>query len=89
MTQIVITVEQNFQKLTFKASGQTKQSSRVVAEMKRGRIEPETEEIWSNVTFPVPSLPATNLAYCSLIDVQYFLEVIFRYTAAGLQKKNI
>ena len=43
-----------------------KNETRVVAEIKRGKIHPGTLDMWDGVTLKIPAVPPTNLAGITL-----------------------
>ncbi len=64
-----------FQRVTFSVPGRSKEISRTMSKLKRGQIDAESEDIWRNVAFPIPLVaPPSRLPYCSVIDVEYFLQ---------------
>jgi len=61
--------------VTYKATRKTKNTRRVVAELRRGRIGPGEEDTWDNVLMHIPPVPPTNLGGSSnIISLQYSLE---------------
>ena len=62
--------------VTYKTSRKNRTERRVVAERRRGRIDPGDTDSWDNVLMDIPPLPPTRLGgACSIIEVQYSLEV--------------
>ena len=58
---------------TFHAEGQSKIVERVISELQRGAFK--DEEIWDNVPISIPSLPPSGLSHCSIINIEYRIEV--------------
>ena len=65
------------EKVTFKAGGHTRSTSRIIAEQQRGRIGPGDSDLWNKVAMYVPGLPPSNLGgSCNIIQLQYILQLV-------------
>lgn len=60
---------------TYRAHGDTKQTSNTVCLKSHGPTAPGADDIWSGESFALPPLPPTGMPYCNLIDTQYKLKV--------------
>lgn len=66
------------QRTIFKAQGKQKEDERVITEITRTQQSPDRDilDVWNNIPIVVPPLAPSDLQYCSIIDLRYFLEVI-------------
>ena len=61
--------------VTFKASGHSKTTSRVVVEARSGRVGPGESAMWDRERLRVPPLPPSNLGgNCGIITLHYTLK---------------
>lgn len=65
------------QSTTFFASGQfhSKTKREVVAKVELGQIAAGETEEWNNIGLLVPSIPASRLQGCQIININYFMVV--------------
>ena len=64
------------EEVTYRATTKSRTKRRVVEKIRRGMINPGTSDYWEGVVMKVPVIPPTGLAgNCSIIDVQYSLEL--------------
>ncbi|XP_023343516.1 arrestin domain-containing protein 1 isoform X2 [Eurytemora carolleeae] len=72
------------EKVTFKAGGHTRSTSRIIAEQQRGRIGPGDSDLWNKVAMYVPGLPPSNLGgSCNIIQLQYILQLVVHPSGVG------
>ena len=55
--------------------GSTKHEKTEVARLDHEGMEPNHSDIWSGERIQVPPLPPSHLMGCSLIDIDYYIEV--------------
>ena len=70
------------QRLTFRAENESKVETKILAEASRGPIQPGGEDRWSDVRILVPQVPPSKLIYCTIMEIEYYLE--FRVKASGM-----
>ena len=63
------------QVITFKATCKSKTVKKTVATFKRGEIDGGDSEEWSGQMVHIPPLPPSDLIYCNIIDIKYYIVV--------------
>ena len=76
-----------YQDVTFRATNGTKQTSRILQEVRRGPIGAHGLDSWEAQPLTIPAIPPTGLGGCRIIDVAYRLEFIVDPSGMGFKLK--
>ena len=63
------------QVVSFHATTKTRSMADTVIEYKHGELKAGGNEQWIRQSIPIPPLPPSNLIYCNIIDVRYYVIV--------------
>ena len=69
-----------FQVISYRAQNKTQHLERIVCEVGRDGIPPGESTVWTNIPMLIPPLPPSHCGgKCSIIDIEYYFQVISFY----------
>ena len=61
--------------MTFRAQNKSRIETKIISENWRGPIQPGGEDVWSDIQMFIPPVPPSKLIYCTIIEIEYILQV--------------